>query len=367
MSKEYYSILWLSKWASLEEIKKAYRKKAMEHHPDRWWDGEKFKEINEAYSILWDENKKREYDTYWSVWGWSPFWGGWWFSSAWFDVDLWDIFEQFFGWSGWRTTSRRKKSSSFEWEDIETTINLDLKTSVVWWKTSLKYEKYVVCHDCKWAWGEWKSMCPDCHGSWYVKYRQQTMFWTIEHTWTCERCNWNWEILEKVCSKCWGQKRVRKTVELDIDIPAWIDDGMVIRINWEWNDGIWSSAWDLYVRFKVNTIEKNLIRKWVDLHLDLEIDVIEAILGTTKEVNIPVIWKRNIVVDAWTQVWTIIKMSWDWVKYIDKDKKWDLFVNIIIKIPKKLSETERECFEKIAKEKKLNVHNKKWMFEKIFG
>jgi len=148
MSKNYYSILWVDKTVSQDEIKKAYRKKAMEHHPDRWWDGEKFKEINEAYSVLWDENKKREYDTYWSVWG-NPFWS-WWFSSAWFDVDLWDIFESFFWW--WRTTSKRKKSSNFSWEDIETTLNIDLKTSVIWWKTTLKYEKYVVCSDCHWAW-----------------------------------------------------------------------------------------------------------------------------------------------------------------------------------------------------------------------
>ena len=93
----------------------------------------------------------------------------------------------------------------------------------------------------------------------------------------------------------------------------------------------------------------------------------EAILGTTKEVNVPIIGKRNIVVESGTQVGTIIKISGDGVKYIDKDKKWDLFVNIIIKIPKKLSEAERECFEKIAKENKLNVHNKKGIFEKIFG
>lgn len=365
MSKEYYSILWVSKTATEDEIKKAYRKKAMEHHPDRGWDAEKFKEVNEAYSVLSDASKKREYDTYGSVGGWgNPFAGGWF---GWVDVDLWDIFEQFFGGGAGRSTSRRKKSSNFAGEDIETTLNLDLKTSIIGGKMTIKYDKYIVCGDCKWVGWEGKSMCPDCHGGWYVKYRQQTMFGTIEHTWACERCNGSGEILEKVCGKCGGQKRIRKSVELEVDIPAGIDDGMVIRINGEGHEGIWAGAWDLYVKFKVNTIEKNLRRKWVDLHLDLEVDVVEAILGTTKEVNVPIIGKRNIVVEAGTQVGTIIKISGDGVKYIDKDKKWDLFVNIIIKIPKKLSETERECFEKIAKENKLNVHNKKGIFEKIFG
>jgi molecular chaperone DnaJ len=283
------------------------------------------------------------------------------------DVDLWDIFEQFF--NGWWSRSRskwRKKSANFAGEDIETTLRVDLKTSIIGGKTNFSYEKYVVCNDCKWVWGEWKSICPDCHGWGYVKYRQQTMFWTIEHTWACERCHGTWEILEKVCSKCGWQKRVRKTIETEIDIPAWIDDGMVIRMNGDGNDGIWASPWDLYVKFKVVTIEKNLRRKWVDLHYDLEIDVIEAILWTSKEIHIPIIWKRNIHIEPGTQIWTIIKIAWDGVKYIDKDKKWDLFINVIIKIPKKITDTERTAYEKIAQEKKLNVHNKKWIFEKIF-
>lgn len=365
MSKNYYTTLWVEKTASQDDIKKAYRKKAMEHHPDRWWDAEVFKEINEAYSILSDEGKRKEYDTYWRVWAGNPFGGSGWFSSAWFDVDLWDIFESFFWWGSWRT-SRKKNTSNFRWEDIEITFKVDLKTSIIWWKQKLKYEKVVVCDDCHWEWGEWKSSCPDCKWTWYVKYRQQSFFGTIEHTGPCERCNWTWEIIEKVCKTCNWQKRIRKTVEYDIEIPAWIDNNMVIKIEWEWNDWIKSSSWDLYVKFKIDLTEKNLRRDGVDLHYDLEIDVIEAILWTTKEINIPIIWKRSVNIEAWTEIWTIIKMPSDWVKYIDRDRKWDLFINILIKIPKKLSSTEREYFEKIATERKLNVHNKKWILEKIF-
>ena len=87
---------------------------------------------------------------------------------------------------------------------------------------------------------------------------------------------------------------------------------------------------------------------------------------TTIETNIPVIWKRSIEIKAWTSHWTIIKIPWDGVKHIDSDEKWDLFVNISLKIPKKLGKTEREHYEEIAKEKKINV-NKAWVFEKIFG
>lgn len=366
MQKNYYELLWLTKWATVDEIKKAYRKKAMEHHPDRWGDAEVFKEINEAYSVLSDENKKREYDTYGRVWG-NPF--GWWNSGFWWfgwvDVDLWDIFESFFGW--WGSSRSRKKSSNISWEDLEYRLKIDLKTSIIWWKTTLKYDKYIKCDDCWQDWWTWKQTCSDCHWTWYVKYRQQTMFWTIEHTGVCEKCNWAWETIEHVCKTCHWNKRIKKSVSYDIEIPAWIDDGMVIKISWEWNDWIKSSSWDLYVKFSVDLSEKNLTRKGYDLHYDLEIDVLEAILWTLKELNIPVIWKRSIKIDAWTQFWSIIKMSWDWVKHIDKDKKWDLFIALNIKIPKKLSETEREFYENLAKEKKINFSNKKWIFEKIFG
>ena len=367
MSKNYYDILWVEKSSSVDEIKKAYRKKAMEHHPDRGGDAEIFKEINEAYWVLWDENKKREYDTYGRVGGWNPFgWGGNPFG-GWVDVDLWDIFEQFFGWWGGRSSRGRKKSDGIAGEDLEYSFTIDLKTSILWGKEKISFEKLFSCHDCKWEGGEGKKSCPDCHGSGYVKYRQQSIFGTIEHTGTCERCQWAGEIIEKVCGTCHGQKRVRKKVEHDIDIPAGIDTGMVIKLTGEWNEWVKLGNGDLFIKFRVKNEEKWLKRDWYDLYYDVEIDVVEAVLWTQKEINIPILGKRTIQIDAGTQVGSVIKISGDGVKYIDKDKKWDLFINLQIKIPKKLSSQERELYEGIAKEKKLNVHNKKWIFEKIFG
>lgn len=367
MSKDFYEVLWVDKSSSQDEIKKAYRKKAMQHHPDRWWDAEIFKEINEAYSVLWDETKKREYDTYWRVW-WNPFWWGWswWFWWFWgVDVDLGDIFESFF-W-GWQSSRGRKKPKNFSGEDIELVTNIDLKTSIIWWKINIKYDKFVACEDCGQDWWTWVKSCWDCNWTGYVKYRQQTMFWTIEHTWACEKCNWSGEILEHVCKTCDGNKRIKKSVNYELEIPAWIDDWMTIKVSWEWNDWVKSQPWDLYVRFRVDLKDKNLTRRGSDLYYELEIDVLEAILWTQKEINIPVIWKRTITIDSWTQVWTVIKKSWDWVKFIQKDKKWDLYIELQIKIPKKLSDTEREKYEEIAKNKKINFSNKKWIFEKIFS
>ena len=363
-----YNILEIDRWASKEEIKKAYRKLAMQYHPDRNSGDktaeEKFKQINEAYSTLSDDSKRQQYDMYGKSWwaGWNPFWGGFWWGV---DVDLWDIFESFFGWGfGWQS---KKRKTTFAWEDIETNINIDLKTSIYWWKEKIKFNKKETCVTCDWEGWKWKITCSKCNGKWQVTYTTQSMFGTIQQTGTCDKCSWSGENFSEVCSNCHWEKRKLVKKEIDVDIPAGIDNWMIIKITWEWNDWVWTKqSWSLYIRFWVKSDEKELKRDWVNLYYELEVDVLEAILWTKKEIIIPVIWKRNIEVKAGTQPETVLKISWDWVKHIDSDSKWDLFINISIKIPKKLGKTERDLYETIAKEKKINV-NKSGVFEKLFG
>ena len=163
-----YSVLWIDRSASKDEIKKAYRKKAMKYHPDRnagdKWAEEKFKEINEAYWVLSDDAKKNQYDRFGSTSGaagwWNPFWG--WFSWGWADVDLWDIFESFFwgGFWGWGNT--RKRRSEFPGEDLEYKININLKTSIFWGKETIKFNKKESCSTCNWEWWSGKKTC----GNW---------------------------------------------------------------------------------------------------------------------------------------------------------------------------------------------------------
>lgn len=365
-----YSILGLEKSATKIEIKKAYRKLAMQYHPDRnAWNKEsekKFKQINEAYSILSDDIKKQQYDTFWTVKWWHQSYGW----DFWWEVDLWDIFESFFGWGNWNFSWNYWTKNSWvkRWEDLEQIVEIDLKTSIYWWEKTINFMKYETCNACKWEGWEWKKACSTCHWTGHITYTKQSIFWIIQQTWICEKCNWTGDEFEKVCNICNWSKRIKIKKELKLDIPAGIDDWMIIKLEWEWNDWIWTKAsWDLYVKFKVSLEEKGLKRKWVNLYYDLEIDVLEAILGTKKEINIPIIWKRTIEIKSWTQPWTIIKISEDWVKYIDKDSKWDLFINLEIKIPKKLSKKEKELYLEVAKEKKVNVNNEKWIFEKIFG
>lgn len=368
MSKrDYYEVLWISKGASEEEIKKAYRKLAMQYHPDRnSGDKEmeqKFKEVNEAYSVLSDAWKRKNYDMFWHN-GWnSGFWGG--YSS---DVDLSDIFESFFGGGFWNAWKTRKKSSEQRGEDLEYTLSIDLKTSIYGWKQKITFSKMCECESCHGAWWSWKKTCDKCKGTGYIKYRQESFFWVIEHTWVCDECHGTGEKIENVCDTCKWNKRVRKEKEIEIDIPAWIDNGMIIKLNGEWNDGIWTKAsWDLYVHFKVNLEEKDLKRKWYDLYYTLEVDVIEAILWVEKDIMVPILWKRKIKISPWTQVWTVLKFPSDGVKYIDRDKKWDLFINLEIAIPKKLSKKEKEHFIEIAKERKIDYLKDDSIIWKIFS
>ena len=369
-----YIVLEIEKTATEAEIKKAYRKMAMKYHPDRnAWDKEaeaKFKEVNEAYQTLSNAQKRQQYDTFgstgWAGWfGWGGGFGGWFWGGV--DVDLWDIFSDFFGWGGWGQR-RQKKSWVQRWEDLEQFITIDLETSILWWKHTVSYDKMTSCVECNWLGGTGKKSCGDCNGTWYKTYTKQTMFGVVQQTGACDVCSGTGESFEKKCDICHGQKRTSTRVEKEIDIPAGIDDGMIIKLEGEWNDWIGTKqSWDLYLKFRVKLEEKWLQREGTSLHYKLEIEAVEAILGTTKEVKIPVIGKRKIEIPQGTQFWTILKFKWDWVKDVSYDQKGDLLIEISIKIPKKLSKKERDCYWEIAKEKKLNVNNHKWIFESIFG
>lgn len=357
-----YAILWVERTCSKEDIKKSYRKLAMQYHPDRnnWSEeaAEKFKEINMAYEILSDDWKRQQYDMFWSTnSNWNPF------AWAWVNVDLWDIFESFFWWG---FSSGRRTRKEFRWEDLEYNMNIDLKTAITWAKEKITFNKKERCNTCDWEWWTGKKTCAKCDWKWQVIQATQSFFWMIQQSVICDECSWTWEIFDKYCDECKWEKRVLIKKELEINIPAWIDDWMVIKLNWEWNSWVWTqSKWDLFIKFNVNNEEKWLIRDWVDLHYEIEIDVIQAILWTTKEVNIPIIWKRKLDIKSWTEVDSVLKISWDWVKYIDRDKKWDLYIKVNIKIPKKLGKKERELYEEIANEKGLEI-NKGGVFEKIF-
>ena len=308
--RDYYEVLGLEKWASEEEIKKAYRKLAMKYHPDRnAGDKEaeaKFKEIGEAYGTLSDAGKRQQYDMFgqsgWAAGG-NPFGGGW-FQAE----DLWDIFSSFFGGGFWGQSGwARSRSREQRGEDIEHEIHIDLKTSIYGGRETIEFHKREHCGNCDGDGWSGKKTCDTCAGRWQVVQTSQSPFGVIQQTRTCPDCRGEGETFEHLCSECQGEKRVLIKKKLDIDVPAWIDEGMVIKLTGEGNEWIGTKAtWDLYIRFQVETSEKSLTRDGVDLHYDLEIDYTEAALGTSRDVNIPVIGKRTMLIEMRSEICSYI-------------------------------------------------------------
>lgn len=365
-----YEILGISRNATAEEIKKAYRKKAMESHPDRhWWDKQKeeeFKKINEAYAVLSDEQKKAHYDRFGST-EWMWWFGQWWFGGM--DFDISDIFENFFGGgfsTWWRSGSKKQES----WEDLEMNVALDFGEAIFGGKKTIKYSKKIICDECDWSWAtKWSDIktCPICHWSGQVRKRTQSFFGTIEQTSMCSNCGWSGKIIDNPCKKCGAKKRIAKEIEKEIEIPAGIDNWMTIKLKQEWNEWINGKHWDLYINFRVPSSFEWLTRDWINLHYKLIIDPVEAILWSKKKEKIPLLGERIIEIKSWTQNGDIIKFKWDWVKDITRDIKWDLFIKIDIRIPTNISKKERDLYEQIAWEKWINFADGKWIFGKIFG
>ena len=236
MAYEYYELLGVGKEASAEELKKAYRKKAMEHHPDRHG-GDKdkeaeFKKINEAYAILSDPQKRAAYD---QSGGRTDFASG--FSGGGFGdfsqgFDINDIFDMFSGgFSGGSGRSRREIG-----EDIELEISATFEETILGGKRKIAYDRSEICSDCGGSGGASKEdviSCPDCGGNGKVRQRTQTIFGTMEQIVSCPRCHGSGKTVKNPCKSCGGKRYKKTRREKEIEIPAGIEEGMTIKIRGE--------------------------------------------------------------------------------------------------------------------------------------
>lgn len=350
MSKDYYKILGVEKGASQDEIKKAFRKVAHKYHPDKK-DGDevKFKEANEAYQVLSNEQKRASYDRFGSSGG-NPFGGqqqggfggfGGFGQGASFDfgdIDLGDIFGGGFG---------RQRQSQRRGEDLQTRMNISFKDSVFGTKKSIRLEHTVICDDCDGDGAEEGSelkTCPQCEGQGKVQTQMMGIFATMT---TCPRCNRKGKIPEKECKGCKGAGIKRKKEEVEIAIPAGINHGDTLRVKGKGNAVQHGVSGDLFIQIAVEP-HKEFKRRGLDLLVNKKLSVSEAVLGSTKNITLLDDKELEFSVPEGTKDGTMLRVKGRGIT--QGSQKGDILVEISIDIPKKLSKKQKELFEDLAKE-----------------
>lgn len=366
MQFEYYSLLEIHQTATADEIKKAYRKKAMDLHPDRHG-GDKqkeaeFKKLNEAYSVLSDAQKKAHYDRHGTM---DNHGQSWWFGGfQWgFDAgDLGDIFSSFFG--GGMGGGGRSRSRADVWEDIEMRLRISLEDAIRWATRKIEFDRTTTCHHCSGKWGTTET-CTTCRGQGQVRERVQTVFGVMEQARPCSACAWTWQRVIDKCGHCHGKWKLKEKIEKTIDIPKGIENGMTIKIRSEgnkWNDG----TGDLYIEFTVPNSEGGLTRDGADLHYSVSISPAEATLGIERTLDLPILGKRDIEVKAGTQHGTLITLRGEWMERLDR--KWwtgNLIIHIEIDISAKLSGDQKKLYEALL-QSEWGKMKKGWL-EELFG
>ena len=363
--QDYYETLGLQKGASEEEIKSAFRKMAMKYHPDRNPGDaaaeEKFKEVNEAYSILSDPDKKEKYDRFGFA-GVDPnagFGGGGFsgFGGEGFGFD--DIFNMFGGFGGAsRRTGPRRGA------DIQKTMTISFKDAVFGCKKEIRLTKDVVCDECSGsgsAKGTSKVTCPDCGGRGSVSTTQQTPFGAFQSTRSCPRCGGTGSIVEHPCSKCGGSGKYRKTVNITVDIPAGVNTDSVIPIRGQGQPGTNGGAiGDLFIVLNVEDSDV-FERRGDDLWLEAPITFSQAALGD--EIRIPGLSEvLQCKIPAGTQPGTVLRMKGKGVKNVRSGRPGDLYVQVNVEIPTKLSAEQKNLIKQFGETKTLEGYAKRKKF-----
>lgn len=372
--RDYYEVLGLQKGASDDEIKSAFRKMAMKYHPDRNPGDkeaeEKFKEVNEAYSILSDADKKAKYDRFGFAGvdpnagfggGGSGFGGQGFGGFAGFE----DIFNMFGGGFG----QSRNYNGPQEGADIQKRMSIGFDEAVFGCKKTIKLTKYCTCGDCKGTGakpGTSKRTCPDCQGRGSVRYVQNTMFGQMASTRTCERCSGSGQIIDNPCPSCSGSGRVRKTVNIDVKIPAGVDNNSVITLRGQGEPGYnGGPAGDLYIVLSVAS-HPIFKRQGDDLWMTVPITFTQAALGD--EITIPGLsGKLSCKVPAGTQPGNVLRLKGKGVANVNTGKPGDIYVEVNLEVPTKLTAEQKEYIRKFgeAKIEPGSYEKKKSWTEKI--
>ncbi len=357
--RDFYEVLGVDKSASEDEIKKAYRKKAKEYHPDLN-PGDagaeaKFKEANEAYEVLSDADKKARYDRFGHA-GVDPNYGagqgagG--FGGAGFDFDLGDLFGSFFGGGGGFGGRQANPNAPRRGEDVQARVTISFEEAAKGCKRTVEVNSIDSCPDCGGSGaqkGTSPKTCPDCGGRGFVNVQQRTAFGVISTQKACPKCAGKGKVVEKPCPKCAGKGRVGKHTNVEVNIPAGIDDRQVFNVSGAGNAGInGGPKGDLRVAVFVRP-HPFFEREGYNVWCEQTVSYTQAALGDS--IQIPTL-DGNVKFDlpAGTQPGTVFSLKGKGINILNGRGRGDQLIRVIVDVPKNLTERQRELLAELEKE-----------------
>lgn len=368
--RDYYEVLGLQKGASDNDIKKAFRKMAMKYHPDKNPGDkvaeEKFKEINEAYAVLSDPEKKEKYDRFGhagvdpnSVFGGGA--GG--FGGFGGFEDIFDMFGGAFGGFGGGSRGRRNNGPR-KGSDLQKAVTITFEEAAFGTKKEIRLNKYVKCKTCGGsgaAPGTSKKSCPKCGGTGEIRTAQRTPLGTFQSVSPCPDCNGTGEINETPCPDCGGSGKTRDNVTISVNIPAGVDNDSVIPIKGQGEPGVNGGPdGDLYIVINVEP-HKIFERRGQDLWLEIPITFDQAALGD--DIIVPTLeGKVSYKVPSGTQPDTIFRLKGKGIKSVRGNRKGDLYVKVNLEVPTKLNSKQKKAISAMAEKVTGECYQKKSSF-----
>ena len=351
--KDYYEVLGLSKNATADEIKSAYRRLAKKYHPDisKEPDAEaKFKEVQEAYSVLSDETKRRQYDQFGHAafdqtagGGFGGFQGGF---GGFDDIDLGDIFGSMFGSSfgfgSTRNTSNRKERG----RDSLMKMKLSFEEAVFGCEKELNLDTMETCSECDGVGGFGEKVCEHCHGSGTITQEQHTILGSFLSKTSCPYCNGKGKTLERTCSKCKGRGKVKVNKDIVIKVPSGVDTGNRLRLQGKGDAGRNGGPnGDLYIEFEVKEHEF-FVRDGDDIYLEVPLTITQAMLGCKKA--IPTLTGNVVLtIPSGTNNNDKQRLKGKGINNSTNRHKGDMYVIMKVQIPNKLSRDQKMLVEEL--------------------
>lgn len=354
-NKDYYDVLGVSKDASADEIKKAYRKLSKKYHPDINKEPgaeQKFKDVNEAFEVLSDDQKRAQYDQFGSAdpnagFGGGGFnqgdFGGFGGNGGGFE----DIFSSFFG-GGQRQQSA---SQPRQGEDLQYSMELKFEEAIFGKKTTIKYSREAICKTCDGSGakpGTSPVTCSKCHGTGTIQVTQNTPLGRMVRQQVCDVCNGTGKEIKEKCPTCGGTGHTAQQHEVKVTVPAGVDDGQQMRLQEQGEAGFNGGPYgDLYIIFRVKPSELYQ-RDGSEIYLDQSISFVQATMGD--EIEVPTVHGDvKLKVPAGTQTGTNFRLKGKGVPHLRGNGNGDEHVKVTVSVPKKLNQKQKDALKEFAK------------------